>query len=354
MPIRPSSKQYAARDISLKNNIWTYRQSSSFKMAALFTVLLGFATAALVYISRYFAASTATDAPLMFRLSLLIILFMTLVVLTSYLISFFVVSRTNRIALTAQEIIQTGNLSQRLEVDSGWDDLSRMSDVLNAFLARNEELVEGIKRVSDNIAHDLRTPLTRLRNNLEMLRKTSNDPSAVDALIEEADHLLGTFNALLRIARIETAQLRTQFGTLQLDQVLKDVTELYEPLAEQKKIALQLVVEEAVYTGDKDLLFQAFANLLDNALKFTPAGKSIRLILRKESASYICIIRDEGVGIPDVEKDKVFNRFYRSEASRHMSGNGLGLSLVAAVIKLHHGTIELQDAAPGLLVKITL
>jgi len=323
-------------------------------MAALFTILLGLGTAALIYISRYFATSTAADAPLLFRLSLLVIIFMALVMLTSYLISFFVVSRTNRIAMTAQEIMETGNLSQRLEVDSGWDDLSRMTNVLNAFLVRNEELVEGVKRVSDNIAHDLRTPLTRLRNNLETLRKASDDKAVIDAMIEEADRLLGTFNALLRIARIETAQQRTQFGELRLDMVLKDVAELYEPLAELKKISLHLVAEENFYTGDRDLLFQAFANLMDNALKFTPAGSNVRIILRKEGASYICIVRDEGPGIPDIEKDKVFNRFYRSETSRNAPGNGLGLSLVAAVIKLHHGSIALQDAAPGLLVKIIL
>jgi signal transduction histidine kinase len=323
-------------------------------MAALFTILLGLGVTVLAYISRYFAFSSAADAPFMFHLSLLAILLMTLVILASYFISFFVVSRTNRIALTAENIIETGDLSQRLELDSGWDDLSRMSEMLNAFLERNEELVEGIKRVSDNIAHDLRTPLTRLRNNLEGLRKTSSDPATVDALIDEADKLLNTFSALLRIARIETAQQRTQFGEMRLDLVLRDVIDLYEPLAEQKKISLQLVAEESVYTGDKDLLFQAFANLLDNALKFTPTAGNIRLILRKEETSYICLVRDEGPGISDAEKDKVFSRFYRSEVSRHTSGNGLGLSLVAAVIKLHHGRIELQDATPGLLVKIRL
>lgn len=323
-------------------------------MAALFTLLLGLGAAALVYICRYFAASSAPDAHVMYLLSLGALVTMAAVVATSYLISFFVVSRTNRIAQTARALMETGDLSQRIAIDSRWDDLSRMAGMLNAFLDRNQELVEGVKRVSDNIAHDLRTPLTRMRNNLEDLRRDSAEPARIDALIDEADRLLATFNALLRIARIETAQQRTQFAPLRLDEILQDVVELYEPLAEEKGVALQLVCAPAPATGDRDLLFQAFANLLDNALKFSPAGGKIRVVLRRTGGQCICLVRDEGPGIPHAEKDRVFNRFYRSEASRHTPGNGLGLSLVAAVIQLHHGRIDLQDANPGLLVKITL
>lgn len=322
-------------------------------MAALFTLLLGLGAAALAYISRYFAASGEPDAKVMLVLSLSAIVLMAAVVATSYLISFFVVSRTHRIAQTARSIIETGDLSQRIAIDSRWDDLSRMAEMLNAFLDRNQELVEGVKRVSDNIAHDLRTPLTRMRNNLEDLRRDSLEPARIDALIDEADRLLATFNALLRIARIETAQQRTQFAPLRLDEILRDVAELYEPLAEQKGVTLHLACAAAPITGDRDLLFQAFANLLDNALKFSPAGGRIRIVLRRTGGQCICLVRDEGPGIADTEKERVFNRFYRSETSRHTPGNGLGLSLVAAVVQLHHGRIALQDANPGLLVKIT-
>jgi signal transduction histidine kinase len=315
-------------------------------MAVFFTLLLGLNAAVLWDAARH-------EDGLFWHFAISVGL-MSAVILSSFLISFFVVSRTGRIARTARKIMDTGDLGQRIETDSGWDDLSHMSKILNAFLDRNEELVEGIKRVSDNIAHDLRTPLTRLRNNLEEMQKNSATPESFDALIDEADRLLGTFNALLRIARIETAQQKTLFGAINLAQILKDVAELYEPLAEEKNISLQLVTEDGAYTGDKDLLFQAFANLVDNAIKFSPQNGHVRIILRREANGYICIFRDEGPGIPDTEKEKVFTRFYRGEYSRHAPGNGLGLSLAAAVIRLHNGTIEMQDATPGLLVKILL
>ena len=290
----------------------------------------------------------------MLKLSLLAIILMAAVICISFFISVFVVSRTNRIAHTAREIMETGNLAQRITVDSRWDDLSYVSSVLNAFLDRNQDLVEGVKRVSDNIAHDLRTPLTRLRNNLEALKKKNEGTVAADAdaLIAEADHLLSTFNALLRIARIETAQQRN-FTPVQLGDMLRDVVDLYEPVAEEKGIVISLHAEDIPYVGDKNLLFQAFANLADNAIKFGPPGSSIEIALKKEGAAIVCIVSDHGPGIPAAERDKVFRRFYRGEQSRTTQGNGLGLSLVQAVVGLHGGRIVLGNAEPGLSVKIT-
>lgn len=309
--------------------------------------------------TRLFAGADITrvieDYNFMLGLCLLSILLMLVVIAVSFFISTFVVSRTNRIAATAKEIMDTGNLSQRLPIDSKWDDLSYLSGVLNAFLARTENLVEGVQRVSDNIAHDLRTPLTRLRNNLESLRRT--DSRAAEELIAEADHLLATFSALLRIARIETARKKTQFAPVDLAAVLRDAADLYEPIAEQKGIGFDIDLDAAApaaVTGDRDLLFQACANLIDNAIKFSPDGGRIALSLRGAEGRAALCFRDEGPGIPDQDKEKVFTRFFRGDQSRHTPGSGLGLSLVAAVADLHDGRITLEDAGPGLRVTLFL
>jgi signal transduction histidine kinase len=290
-------------------------------------------------------------------LGIITIILMGIVILTSFLISTFVVSRTNRIALTAKEIMDTGDLSRRIEVDGRWDDLSHMASVLNAFLVRIENLLVGIRRVSDNIAHDLRTPLTRLRNNLETLRNNSENSEIqngqYEALILEADRLLSTFNSLLRIARIETSKQKTQFKDLDLVRLLSDILELYEPLAEQKNLRLTSDLPEAMaYHGDSDLLFQAVANLLDNAIKFTPAGGTINLQLNQDGPAIV--VRDRGPGIRLEDQDKVFDRFYRAESSRTTPGNGLGLSLVSAVVNLHEGKISLRNLNPGLEITLKI
>lgn len=346
------SKRCAVQVISSKIEGQRYVRSSSFKMAALFTALL----LPCIAIAGYLALTLSRQGA---GLSLVMLCglaaaLMLAVIGVSFFISLFVVSRTNRIARTAQEIMETGNLAQRIELDSRWDDLSYLSGVLNRFLERNEDLVEGIQRVSDNIAHDLRTPLTRLRNNLEDLKGKNGGAvdDAAEALIAEADHLLGTFNALLRIARIETAQQRS-FAPVRLDALLRDIAELYEPVAEQKGMKIMLDAVALTYTGDRNLLFQAFANVVDNAIKFGAAGTSVDIVLAQTQAAVTCTVRDYGGGIAAHEHDKVFRRFYRGEHSRSTQGNGLGLSLVQAVVLLHGGRIALEDASPGLRVKMT-
>ncbi len=326
-------------------------RSSSFKMAALFTALLTPCIAIAAYTAYGFYASGGKMNALLCAIA---IVCMLAVIAISFFISAFVVSRTNRIARTAHEIMETGNLAQRIEVDSRWDDLSYLSSVLNSFLERNQDLVEGVQRVSDNIAHDLRTPLTRLRNNLEDLKKqhTGATADSADALIAEADHILGTFNALLRIARIETAQQRS-FAPVALDGILHDIVDLYEPVAEQKGMKISLSTAPITYTGDRNLLFQAFANVIDNAIKFGTRDSAIDIALHASPAAITCTVRDRGPGIAAAERENVFRRFYRGEQSRTTQGNGLGLSLVQAVIDLHGGRIELGDGNPGLVVKIT-
>lgn len=274
------------------------------------------------------------------------IFFVMMVVFVAYIISVFVVSGTNKIADTAREIMETGDLSRRVNMGSRWDDLGNMAAVLNILLDRVEELMKGVRQVSDNIAHDLRIPLTRMRSKLEILKDSKNKTD----LLNEADQLLSTFNALLRISRIEAEKQRSQFTDVNLKELLEDVIAFYEPLAEEKSITLLSDLSEENLHGDRDLLFQAFTNLLDNAVKFTPKDGQVSVALHKNNNHIYVEIADTGIGVPDDEKDKIFNRFYRSEKSRSSSGTGLGLSLVSAVIALHNGNIQVENTDPGLKI----
>jgi len=249
--------------------------------------------------------------------------------------------------------IMRGDLSRRVPTRSSDDDFDQLADNLNGMLDTIEELMEDVRRVTDNVAHDLRTPLTRLRNRLENLKSDNDaDKSSIEAALADADGLLDTFNALLRIASIESGRRRAAFKSIPLDDVVRDVTELYEPLAEQKQQKLDVSVSDDVrIQGDRDLLFQAFANLLDNAIKYTPRGGSIRVTLEDGASGPRIRIIDSGPGIPQQSRDQVFKRFFRLEESRHTPGNGLGLSLVEAVARLHNASIKL-GGEPGLDVSL--
>lgn len=270
------------------------------------------------------------------------IAFVMIVVFVSYIISVFVVKGTNKIANTAREIIETGDLTRRIDIGSRWDDLGNMTTVLNMLLSRIEQLMTGVRQVSDNIAHDLRTPLTRLRQKIE-----STNGEKKDELLKEADHLLSTFNALLRISRIETERQRSRFQAIDLCDVVRDVVDFYEPLAEEKEITLDLSLSSAPMEGDRDLLFQAFANILDNALKYTPVRGTIGIVLEHTGECIRLCVTDSGPGVASTDLDKIFERFYRTEASRSTAGTGLGLSLVAAVVALHNGQVRAENTPDG-------
>jgi len=255
----------------------------------------------------------------------------------------------------ASREIMTGDLSRRIPTTGTGDDFDQLTDNLNSMLDQIEMLMDDVRRVSDNIAHDLRTPLARLRHRLEELRLRNVDSEhsrmTVEQTILEADKLLATFNALLRIARVESDGYRAGFAQVDLASLLHDVAEFYEPLMEEKgqHLTKKLTADVSIH-ADRDLLFQAIANLLDNAIKFTPAGGGIELALSTERGATQIIVADSGPGIPSADHDKVFQRFYRLEASRTTPGSGLGLSLVAAVAKLHHMQVRLMDNHPGLRV----
>ena len=254
--------------------------------------------------------------------------------------------------------IMAGNLSQRLTVTGYSGDFREMEINLNKMLDRIQSLMVGVCRVSDNIAHDLRTPLTRMRSQLSLLQSKSPaaDQDIIQRLIGEADELLATFNAALRIAQIETGNRRTEFFEFDLEVIVGDVVELYEPLAAEKGIVITInAIGSVELLGDRDLLFQAIANLLDNAIKYTQANGTIEITLGCSDHAAQLQVSDNGIGIPAADRHRVFERFFRVEESRgEYPGNGLGLSLVAAVVKYHGGTIKLLDNEPGLGVAIEL
>ncbi len=262
------------------------------------------------------------------------------------------VRNIERINQTARSIM-SGNLSRRVEITNRNDDFDQLAANLNQMLDRIQTLMEDIRRVSDNIAHDLRTPLTRLRQHMEEARRQVDSESisaiSLESSIREADSLLTTFNALLRIARIEAGQVTTDFAVLDYRTLVEDVVEFYEPLAEEKNQFLTVDAGNTIKTmGDRDLLFQALANVIENAIKYTQENGHISVVLSQLDNEAVITIADNGPGIPAEERERVFRRFYRLDRSRSTTGNGLGLSMVAAVVTMHQGQIRLMDNDPGL------
>lgn len=255
--------------------------------------------------------------------------------------------------------IMSGDLSERVSDKGQLGEIKELANNVDRMLDRIQMLMEGMRQVSDNIAHDLRTPLTRLRNHLSDLHEKlagEDEQETVQELIGEADAILATFAALLRIARVESGNRRSAFEPIDPRIIVLDVIELYEPLAMDKAIEISQSLDEGVtLDGDRDLLFQAVANLIDNAIKYTPDHGSIAIGLERRAQQLILTVSDSGCGIPEADRSKVFHRFYRVESSRsEFPGNGLGLSLVWAVVRLHNGEIFLTDNHPGLRVTIRL
>jgi signal transduction histidine kinase len=258
---------------------------------------------------------------------------------------------------TSREIM-AGDLSRRVPTRGTTDDFDQLAGNLNAMLDEIERLMGGIRHVSDNIAHDLRTPLTRLRHKLETLRDRSLGEEERQARIEEsvqqADQLLATFSALLRIARIEAGGYRLQISEVDLGALIHDAAEFYEPSAEEKQLELSVRVDgRPTLQADRDLLFQAVANLIDNALKFTPPGGHISISASEVGGRMYLRVADTGPGIPEEDRTAVLERFHRLESSRSTSGSGLGLSLVSAVARMHQADFELSNNAPGLVARLT-
>ena len=268
-------------------------------------------------------------------------------------------SRVYSIRQTVSAIIH-GDLKHRLPTDLSQDELNTLASTINGMLEQIEQLVHGVRNVSNSIAHDLRTPLAELRSRLEELALIRPPPEAtfaeIDGALSDVDRVIRIFDALLRLAEIDAGLRRSGFVCFDVVDLAATAVEFYAPAAELKNVRLQLHAEGPLnVSGDPILLAQALSNLIDNALKYTPQDGVIEVTIRARADGRAEIaVTDNGPGIQDAEKSKVVERFYRGDASRGTPGVGLGLSLVQAVAKLHGSTLELADRQPGLRVVLAL
>lgn len=277
-----------------------------------------------------------------------------------------VLKRVDAMTATAQTIM-AGDLSERLPIAGTGDELDRLAGNLNAMLDRIEALMHGLKEVSDNIAHDLKTPLTRLRNRCEEALRIAEDESqyraALEGTIEESDALIRTFNALLMIARAESGQARDNISEFDAAEVARGIGELYEPLADEKGLVLKVEAPTAApVRGNRELVSQALANLVDNAIKYAAPDAAplngvqpeITVGAAGEGDRILLTVSDRGPGIRAADRTRAIERFVRLEQSRSRPGSGLGLSLAQAVAHLHGGELTLEDNRPGLRTIISL
>lgn len=294
--------------------------------------------------------SMSANYDFMLTLSVISFLLVALVIVGSFTISVFVVQGTNDIAHTARDIMETGDLTRRIDLRWRWDDLSNMADTLNLLFDRIEALMKGVRQVSDNIAHDLRTPLTRIKVLIDKVAEESPENDDIQKISQESVRLLHIFNALLRISRLESEKSRSHFKNVDLRQVLTDIVSFYEPLAEEKSIKIITDFDLVNIQGDRDLIFQAFANILDNAVKYAPQDGSIKISLARKRQGARIEVADSGAGVPESDLGRIFERFYRCDQSRSSSGIGLGLSLVAAIVELHGGHIKAENTQDGFAI----
>jgi signal transduction histidine kinase len=260
---------------------------------------------------------------------------------------------------SALAAVANGKLEQRVARRYSGDDLDRVAEQINGTLDHLRRLIERVDQSSTDIAHDLKRPIGRLRQKLDVALRTATDVTEfqceIDASLKELDVIVETFEALLRIAQIEAGARRERFRPVDLKGLLTEVTEIYRPVVDDAGGVLAVDLSDrgtATVNGDTELLIQLFANLIENAIRHCPEGTTIRVALEEGKAGPRVVVADDGAGIPEEERDKVFHRLYRLEKSRSTPGSGLGLSLVAAIADLHGAKITLADNRPGLLVQI--
>jgi signal transduction histidine kinase len=266
------------------------------------------------------------------------------------------VGRIEAINATSRAIMQSG-LDQRIPLRGTRDEWDQLAENLNLMLDRIEGLMGEVKQVTDSVAHDLRTPLTRIRGRLERAcsrqRNGADDQSLIDDTMADLDGVLRMFASLTRISQIEASDRTAAFRAVNLAEIAREVVELFDAAAEDEGVQLDAVGDgEVLVTGDRDLLFDAMANLVDNAIKHGRAAGRVSVEVAPNHGGAVISVADDGPGIPADEFQHVFKRFYRLERSRRTPGNGLGLSLVAAVARLHGARIEMQDNAPGLRFRL--
>src|ERR1700719_513681 len=266
--------------------------------------------------------------------------------------------RVSAIRRTAREI-EAGDLTRRIPISGVEDEFARLNRDINSMLDRIEHLMDGVRHVSNAIAHDLRTPLGRIRSRLEEALRPGNNTAQLAGTarfaIQQVDDLIQMLDRLLQIAEAEAGARRASFTSVPLGSVVSDVVELYDATAEAEGIALVSEIESNPVTlGDRNLLASALVNLTDNALKYAGSGATVRVRAALEPDTVSIVVQDDGPGIPSDERSRVVDRFYRLDRSRSLPGNGLGLSIVTAIASLHWGRLYLEDAAPGLIARIVL
>lgn len=279
------------------------------------------------------------------------ILALALSVLAGIFVSRRFLRKIDRINATSNAIMR-GQLKERIPVHGALDEIDRLAANLNLMLDSNQALLESLKQVSSGIAHDLRTPMSRLRQGLEDARRTVFSPetykATIDQAVAELDAILATFSALLRIAQIGSGSRRAEFGPVNLSSIAGKIVETYRAVAEdESKVLHSRVDPDLAVTGDEDMLTQLLANLVENAIKHTPAGAAIAVEIKETASGVEAVVADDGPGIPEDERDRVFEHFYRLDRSRTTPGHGLGLSLVAAIAELHGIAVRLEDNQPG-------
>ncbi len=251
-----------------------------------------------------------------------------------------------------------GNLGARIPLSRSNDDIDHIGRQINQTVAKLQTLVENVNQSSSDIAHDLKKPMSRLQHTLERARVAANNPtqvrSAIDESLAELESIVETFEALLRITQIEAGARKSRFREIDLAEVLSEVGEVYQPVAEDSGLQLNVTptLTHAPVWGDRELLVQMFANLIENSIRHCPGGTQIGMSLEEHPEGYSATVADTGPGIPEAERKKVFRRLYRLEAARSTPGNGLGLALVSAIAELHDAKVALGDNGPGLRVVV--
>ncbi len=281
---------------------------------------------------------------------------MLLVLIGGAAMSLSVLRRIEGMSQTSRDIIG-GDLQRRIALNGSGDEFDHLAISLNAMLDRIQILMDGLRQVSTDIAHDLRTPLTRLRQRLELAQERPTDATALHATLATTltaiDAILQTFSALLRIAQVESGARRASFTTVDLSELLHTIVEVYQPAFEEKSQLLsERIAPNLFVSGDRELLMQLFANLVENATRHSAEGAHVTLFAERQAAALNISVSDNGPGIPADMREKVLQRFVRLDASRSTPGNGLGLSMAAAVAALHDADLQLSDCTPGLRVTV--
>jgi signal transduction histidine kinase len=339
------------------------RQPQDFRArgrAALIKAVAG-SPSIVVFVGRDLKHEAATAWFIIYTGVAVLIVVALFVLYSASLTAAFVVSRITNISRAAAGIIR-GDLSQRIEVSRRNDEFDQFSKTLNLLLDRIQKLLNGVKDVSDNIAHDLRTPLYRLRSKIELAliriekEGAQNGPrDALELALKEADRLLGTFNALLSIARLEAGAMRDNFDEVSLVDIVRDVAELYEPVAEDRTLRLETTAEPGlIIRANRALIVQALSNLVDNALKYSPHGTRVSIGAERAVPGRLwrdavdLFVADQGPGIAVEDRERVLERFVRLDRGHGAPGSGLGLSLVSAIARLHDAALILEDGADGI------